>query len=224
MFCFCFPHFVDVSKSSFSAFHCNFVFRCGRWLPNCSAHTPPLHTTNARHLLTTSSPPSLHIMYQPPKERPSPSGSTSSGDHSPLDEPIVCNDTIRPRRIGPQNIVCRVLARERGIGRVGTNVHNIREFYKNVTPNLTVINVEKPAGFLRKFSPDGKYLIAFTFDQTSLEIYRFRGVAAAAHLINGWPNDIVPNWISGHAYNIRSKIFECLFKVGKYTGTLNLVL
>lgn len=130
------------------------------------------------------------------------------------DEAIVCSDTIRPRKIGPQNIVCRLLARERGgTGRVGTNVHNIREFYKNVTPNLTVINVEKPAGFLRKFSPDGKYLIAFTFDQTSLEIYRFRGVAAAAHLTNGWQSDIVPNWTTGEAYHVRSKIFECLFKV-----------
>lgn len=130
------------------------------------------------------------------------------------EEPIMCSDTIRPRKIGPQNIVCRLLARERGgIGRVGTNVHNIREFYKNVMPNLTVINVEKPAGFLRKFSPDGKFLIAFTFDQTSLEIYRFRGVAAAAHLTNGWQSDIVPNWTTGEAYQVRSKIFECLFKV-----------
>lgn len=137
-------------------------------------------------------------------------------DNNDEEDPIVCSDTIRPRRIGPQNIVCRLLARERGTGRVGTNVHNIREFYKNVTPNLTVINVEKPAGFLRKFSPDGKYLIAFTFDQTSLEIYRFRGVAAAAHLTNGWQSDIVPNWTTGEAYGIRSKIFECLFKVEAY--------
>lgn len=134
--------------------------------------------------------------------------------HDYVDEPIVCSDTIRQRKIGPQNIVSRLLARERGgTGRAGTNVHNIREFYKNVTPNLTVVNVEKPAGFLRKFSPDGKYLIAFTFDQTSLEIYRFRGVAAAAHLTNGWKNDIVPNLTTGEEYNIRSKIFDCLFKV-----------
>lgn len=66
----------------------------------------------------------------------------------------------------------RILSRERG----GV----IREFYKNIYPNLTIVNVEKPAGFLRKFSPDGKYLIAFTYDQTSLEIYRFKGSGAAA--------------------------------------------
>lgn len=70
----------------------------------------------------------------------------------------------------------RILSRERG--------GIIREFYKNIYPNLTIINVEKPAGFLRKFSPDGKYLIAFTYDQTSLEIYRFKGSGAAAVSFN----------------------------------------
>lgn len=126
---------------------------------------------------------------------------------------LVCTDTIKPRKIKAQNIVCRLIARERGAGRGGTNIHTIREFYKNVTPNLTVINVEKPAGFLRKFSPDGKYLIAFTFDQTSLEIYRFRGVVAAAHLINRWESEVVPNVNTDLPYTIRSRIFDSLFKV-----------
>lgn len=125
----------------------------------------------------------------------------------------MCRDTIKPRKIRPQNIVCRLLARERGNDRAGTHIHTAREFYKNVTPNLTVINVEKPLGFLRKFSPDGKYLIAFTFDQTSLEIYRFRGVVAAAHLINRWDTEVVPNANSDLPYTIRSQIFDCLFKV-----------
>lgn len=139
--------------------------------------------------------------------------SANTGQHSHFENDVISTDTIKRRKIKPQNIVCRLLARERGVGRAGTNIHTIREFYKNVTPNLTVINVEKRAGFLRKFSPDGKYLIAFTLDQTSLQIYQFRGVVAAAHLINRWKAEVVPNVSTDLPYTIRSTIFDTLFKV-----------
>lgn len=70
------------------------------------------------------------------------------------------NKHIVPRKIKPQNIVCHLMRREHGIGqRPGTHQHMIRDFYKCINPNLTVVNVEKPAGFLRKFSPCGKYLV-----------------------------------------------------------------
>lgn len=129
------------------------------------------------------------------------------------EDDVICCEAIRPRKIKPQNIVCRLIERERGVSRPGTHVHAIREFYKSIYPNLTIINVEKPAGFLRKFSPDGKYLIAFTFDQTSLEIYRFNGVVAAAKLIKDWKSEVVPNSDTDLPYSIRSQIFDKLFKV-----------
>lgn len=126
------------------------------------------------------------------------------------------NEHIVPRRIRPQNIVCHLMRREHGISqRPGTHQHAIRDFYKCIHPNLTVINVEKPAGFLRKFSPDGKYLIAFTLDQTALEIYQFNGVSAAAQLINAWKTEVVPNSNTDLPYTIRSQIFDKLFKVKK---------
>lgn len=106
--------------------------------------------------------------------------------------------------------------RERGGGigaRPGTEIHLTREFYKSIYPNATVVNVEKPAGFLRKFSPDGKHLIAFTFDQTSLEIYRYKGVVAAAELLRTWTTEVVPNSNTDLPYEIRSRIFDKLFKV-----------
>lgn len=31
-----------------------------------------------------------------------------------MDDDIICMDTIKPRKIKPQNIVCRILSRERG--------------------------------------------------------------------------------------------------------------
>jgi len=57
-----------------------------------------------------------------------------------------------------------------------------RAFYVSVTPNYTVVNVEKPPCFLRKFTPDGRRFVAFSHNQTELEIYLYRGPAAAAHL------------------------------------------
>lgn len=101
------------------------------------------------------------------------------------------------------------------MARPGCEIHRTREFYKSIYPNLTVINVEKPAGFLRKFSPDGKHLIAFTFDQTSLEIYKFNGVVAAAKLLRFWTTEVVPNSNTDLPYNIRSQIFDKLFKVSR---------
>lgn len=130
------------------------------------------------------------------------------------EEDVICRDQIKRRKIRPQNLVCRLIERERGgSSRPGMHIHTMRDFYKNIYPNLTVINVEKPAGFLRKFSPDGRHLIAFTFDQASLEIYRFNGVVAAARLLHVWQTEVVPNTNADVPYIIRSRIFDKLFKV-----------
>lgn len=77
-----------------------------------------------------------------------------------------------------------------------------------------VVNIEKPACYLRKFSPCGKHLIAFSSDQASLEIYEFRGCSAASDLIGeDWTDEVVPNISKDKCYDIRSKIFERFFKV-----------
>ena len=76
------------------------------------------------------------------------------------------NDTdgIIPRRIPPQNIVQRLLSRELNAGRrrCSNASTTARIFFTNVFPNYTVINVEKPACFLRKFSPDGHNPVSYT--------------------------------------------------------------
>lgn len=137
----------------------------------------------------------------------------NNGD-SDSDNENICTDRLKPRKIKPQNIVNRLIARELGgFRRPGTNIQVIREFYQNIFPNLTIINVEKPAGYLRKFSPDGKYLITFSYDQKSLEIYRFNGVVAAAHLIYAWRYDFVPSLNTDLPQSIRSQIFDKLFTV-----------
>ncbi|GJQ70421.1 putative De-etiolated protein 1 Det1 [Trypoxylus dichotomus] len=63
---------------------------------------------------------------------------------------------IKPRKVPPQNIVLRLFHRQIfGNKKPGTHFHTARQFYQNIFPNFTLINVEKPPCFLRKFSPDG---------------------------------------------------------------------
>lgn len=131
------------------------------------------------------------------------------------DSESVCNDSIPRRIFKSQNIVSYLQQRESGLNaRRGLRAPELPDFYKCVYPNLTVINVQKPPGFLRKFSPNGQYLIAFTLDQMSVEIYQFNSVSAAGDLIHQWQSEVVPNDNTGQAYTIRSRIFEKLFKVG----------
>nr|KAF6410729.1 hypothetical protein HJG63_009171 [Rousettus aegyptiacus] len=81
--------------------------------------------------------------------------------------------TIKPRRIQNQNVIHRLEHRRISSGKAGTHWHQVRVFHQNVFPNFTVVNVEKPPCFLRKFSPDGRYFIAFSSDQTSLDLSLF---------------------------------------------------
>lgn len=84
----------------------------------------------------------------------------------------VCNERVPGRRLRPQSVVSRLVARETwGSVRAGAHWQVARQFYQTVFPNCTVVNVEKPPCFLRKFSPDGAHFIAFSADQTSLEVF-----------------------------------------------------
>lgn len=121
-------------------------------------------------------------------------------------------DSIKPRKVQAQNIVIRLHNRQIfGYKKPGTHFHTARYFYQNVFPNFTVINVEKPPCFLRKFSPDGKHFIAFSSDQTSLEVYTYRGPSASGDLLHGIASCNDPK----RKVELKSSIFERFFKVSK---------
>lgn len=116
---------------------------------------------------------------------------------------------IKPRKVPPQNIVIRLFQRQIFSSRKpGTHFHTARQFYQNVFPNFTLINVEKPPCFLRKFSPDGKHFIAFSSDQTSLEVYTYKGPAVAGDLLQN-----VKGKNEKAKFEIKSKIFDRFFQV-----------
>lgn len=120
---------------------------------------------------------------------------------------------ITPRKLEPQNIAIRLRRRETlGCSYPGTQVLIARQFYQNVFPNFTVVNVEKPPCFLRKFSPDGRYLVAFSLDQTSIEIYEYQGASAAADLLDGCEGEYIGQK-NEETFHIRRDIFKRFFKI-----------
>lgn len=128
--------------------------------------------------------------------------------------PVGSGPGIRARKIPPQNIVNRLIQRETfGYVKPGTHFHVVRELYQNVHPNFTIVNVEKPPCFLRKFSPDGKHFVAFSSDQTSLEIYDYRGASAVADLIHYCKGEYVGNKSDEKSDYIRSQAFDRFFKL-----------
>lgn len=94
---------------------------------------------------------------------------------------------FKPRRIPNQNVVWKLRQRETFFpssrSYPGTHWHRARSFTQNIFPNFTIVNVEKPPCFLRKFSPDGRYFVAFSLDQSSIEVYEFQGPSAAEELL-----------------------------------------
>lgn len=120
--------------------------------------------------------------------------------------------SLKPRKIPVQNVVVRLMKRETFGNNTGNDFANARQFYQNVFPNFTVVNVEKPPCFLRKFSPDGRFLIAFSSDQTSLEIYRFKGSSAAGSLLRNCTGDSLSDKLKSKEH-IRKSIFSKFFQL-----------
>nr|CAG4643057.1 EOG090X028J [Ilyocryptus agilis] len=120
-----------------------------------------------------------------------------------------------PRKIPTHNVVSLLIRREvYGETRPGTHNHVCRSFYQNVVPNFTLVNVEKPPCFLRKFSPDGKYLVAFSSDQMSVEVYQYMGPSAAEDLLTDMPEgkEFAGN-DANEAVDLRSRVFMKYFRL-----------
>ncbi|XP_046400522.1 DET1 homolog [Ischnura elegans] len=132
----------------------------------------------------------------------------------PNEEADCTNFSVVPRPIRPQNIVKRLCLREiYSCKKPGTHLHVARGFHQNVFPNFTIVNVEKPPCFLRKFSPNGQHFIAFSSDQTSIEIYDYQGPSAAADLIQSCKGEYIGNNCDKESDNIRRNVFERFFKL-----------
>lgn len=121
--------------------------------------------------------------------------------------------TLLPKKLPCLNLVEQLKKRETHSSRPGTQFHVARNFYSTIFPNCTVINVEKPPCFLRKFSPDGRFFIAFSSDQTSIEIYEFQGSAAAENILCDFKDEVIgPSQQQSQANYARTVLFSRFFR------------
>lgn len=119
---------------------------------------------------------------------------------------------LKRRKIPQQNVTWRLIHRETHRSPPGSQFHQARLFYTNVFPNYTVVDVEKPPCFLRKFSPDGRYFVSFSSDQTSIEVYEFQGAAAAESYMRNAKGDFMSSSDDRETSYIRAKLFDVFFK------------
>ncbi|GFY38034.1 DET1 homolog [Trichonephila inaurata madagascariensis] len=129
------------------------------------------------------------------------------------DEDNACQNKniIYRRKIPNQNIVTRLIKRETHFVKSSvSSQYAVKWLHQNVVPNFTVVDIEKPPCFLRKFSPDGKHFIAFSLDQTSIQIYEYKGAAAGETLLSK-ASGAQTSTSDPEYHNIRSKIFEKFF-------------
>lgn len=124
---------------------------------------------------------------------------------------------INIRKIPDQNIALALMKREMSCGKPGTQINQARRFYTSIVPNLSVVNVEKPPCFLRKFSPDGKYFLAFSANQEAIEIYDFKGSSAAAHILQDVEKETYGFEDNRASANVRTKLFDLFFKLRSTT-------
>lgn len=100
---------------------------------------------------------------------------------------------------------------DREINGIKTRMNCVRAAYQTVYPNCTIINVEKPPCYLRKFTPDGRRFIAFSHDQTSVEVYDYLGCSMAASLLKNYEGNCIG--LNNEGDVVRKRIFERLFQL-----------
>ncbi|CAL4976200.1 unnamed protein product [Urochloa decumbens] len=70
------------------------------------------------------------------------------------------------------NLTSRVFDRQFLSPRPGAAVNTIRQFYENLVPSYTIFDIDCPDYSFRKFTDDGKYLVAFSRNHQDLIVYR----------------------------------------------------
>ncbi|KAL6884517.1 hypothetical protein ACP4OV_010453 [Aristida adscensionis] len=70
------------------------------------------------------------------------------------------------------NLASRVFDRQLLSPRPGATVNTVRQLYENLVPSHTIYDIDCPDYSFRKFTDDGKYLVAFSRNHQDLIVYR----------------------------------------------------
>ena len=107
------------------------------------------------------------------------------------------------RKLPNQNIVSRLAQRECVIDSPAQFFHRQRSFYQCILPDYTESGIQTPPGYLRKFTPDGHQLLAFSSNQKSVVLYDYLGSSAGQ----------VCYCNSASSEDLRNKLFEKFFRL-----------
>lgn len=90
--------------------------------------------------------------------------------------------------------------------------------YQTIYPNCSILNIKAPTKYLRRFSPDGRLLIAFSNDLEWIYIYNYLGCSMAADLLKDHKaNCINQDVINQNSNNyLFGELFNRLFRL-KYS-------
>lgn len=119
------------------------------------------------------------------------------------------NEIINQNKVTRRSILHALYDRE--INGIKTRRKCIKSSYQVINPNCTIINVEKPPCYLRKFTPDGRHLIAISQDQLYLEVYAYLGCSMATKLLKNYEQNCIGQNNDGDV--VRKRIFESLFQL-----------
>jgi hypothetical protein len=87
-------------------------------------------------------------------------------------------DNLLHRSIPKHNLVCWLRDRELGYtkSRINNFIARRTNVYRAVHPSYSILMCTVPqAVYIRRFSPNGQYLLAFSHDLESLIVYKYRG-------------------------------------------------
>ncbi len=121
------------------------------------------------------------------------------------------------KKPNPINIINTLIKRELGYQKkTETTFNELKRIYLAIYPNYTVLNVKTPNCYLRRFSPDGRYLIAFNQHLNGIIIYKFNGSTSAQNEIKNILKTYPSHLDKTDLYNqeceqLRLKIFNLYF-------------
>uniref|UniRef100_A0A0D9Y933 Light-mediated development protein DET1 n=1 Tax=Oryza glumipatula TaxID=40148 RepID=A0A0D9Y933_9ORYZ len=99
------------------------------------------------------------------------------------------------------NLASRVFDRQFLSPRPGATVNTVRQFYENLVPSYTIYDIHCPDYSFRKFTDDGKYLVAFSQNHQDLIVYR-----------PIWPTFSCNEPCDSHDLPPKAKKFDSFFK------------
>jgi len=102
------------------------------------------------------------------------------------------------------NLLTKIRDREIKSPKPGTHIRRLRQFYTDIVPNTSVGVTTPNEIILRKFTPDGRFLFAFSKNFHSLLLFKYLGHTRKSH-------EQYPSSLSCHkTYPI---IFSDFFKI-----------